>query len=53
VHVRDESVAGFGDQIVCGELMAIEDGERLAGKVDHDGVFSDGCYLAEHLFADV
>ena len=43
----------FGDEIVLGELVTIEDGERLARQVDHDGVLGHAGDFSEDFFAYV
>ena len=51
--MRDEAIADFGHQIVGRELVTIEDGERFARQVDHDGVLGDAGDASEHFFANV
>ena len=53
MDVRDEPIAHLGDQIVFCELVPVEDGQRLAGQVDHDGVLGDTRDLSEDFFAHV
>ena len=53
VDVSNEAIAHLGNEVVFGELVAIEDGERFARQVDHDGVLGDAGHLSENLFADV
>ena len=53
VDARDEAIADRRHQVVRLHLRAIEDGERLAGQIDHDRGVEHGGDLAEHFFADV
>src|SRR6185369_13137504 len=53
VHAGDEAIPHRRNQIIRFHLVAVEDGQRLAGEVDHDRRLEHGGHFAEHLFAGV
>ncbi len=53
VDAGHEAITHGGDQVIGLHLVAIEDGQRFAGQVDHDRGLEHRGDLAEHLFTGV